>query len=397
MNLTSTAEKTWYEQLWEDYSYHKTALLLLYILFGTAANSVVLVAYGKDKKLTGRVFILCLAIIDVTACLFFLPQVPMYIIHVRFHSESLNIFRGIYHIESVVLIQSYMFAQVAMSLDQYVAVYFPFKHRKVAPKMKKIMLAVSMCMIGAVSSNAVLSRSTKLINFRAWDLATFAVHLLEMFLSFLTLLIIYPMIVVKLYRQHRKVGPPKANDVNSRVVVSTTNRATGQRTATVQLPTGELLQASPEPRQPPTKAQIALTTTGKGDKNMTAASAESSDRSTTYAATVGTGREPETGKEPPTGREPPRSAATNLTRQDQDKIQSKTARKMHVQAIKIYTSIFLLFTLSLVSLLIIIESNNPSWTYAYFLNHIGNPIIYYVFAPKFREKVNTYCRRLRCW
>ena len=169
MNATSTVEKTWYEQLWQDYSYHKTALLLLYILFGTAANSVVLVAYGKDKKLTGRVFILCLAIIDVTACLFVLPQVPLNIMsYSDAHVESLKFFGIIYQLESTVLVQSYLFAQVAMSLDQFVAVYFPFKHRKVAPKMKKIMLAVSMSMIGAVLSHAVLAKSTNVGNSRAW-------------------------------------------------------------------------------------------------------------------------------------------------------------------------------------------------------------------------------------
>ena len=58
MTTTSSAEKTWYEQLWEDYSYHKTALLLLYILFGAVANSVVLIVYGKDKKINGSSFYL---------------------------------------------------------------------------------------------------------------------------------------------------------------------------------------------------------------------------------------------------------------------------------------------------------------------------------------------------
>ena len=361
MNTTSTAEKTWYEQLWEDYSYHKTALLLLYILFGTAANSVVLVAYGKDKKLTGRVFILCLAIIDVTACLFFLPQVPMYIIHVRFHSESLNIFRGIYHIESVVLIQSYMFAQVAMSLDQYVAVYFPFKHRKVAPKMKKVMMTVSISMIGAVLSHAVLAKSTNVGNSRAWYIFGFIVYLVELGLSFLTLLILYPMIVLKLYRQHRKTGPKGIK------VVSTTRRDTEQRATTERLPTRDL-QVPDEARHRPADAETALTAPGEAGKNVLPTA--ESGMSTTGAAK-------------PTSR--------------RDKVPAKTTRKMHVQAIKVYSSIFLLFTLSLVSLVLVMRTNILAFAYVYSINHIGNPIIYYVFVPKFRETVNTYCKNLKCW
>ena len=70
---------------------------------------------------------------------------------------------------------------------------------------------------------------------------------------------------------------------------------------------------------------------------------------------------------------------------------------MHVQAIKVYSSIFLLFTLSLAAIVIILWSANPAWAYVYFLNHTGNPIIYYVFVPKFRETVKMYCNHLKCW
>ena len=306
--------------------------------------------------------------------------------------------------EARVLLQSYLFAQVAMSLDQFVAVYFPFKHRKVAPKMKKIMLAVSMSMIAAVSSHAVLARLTNVGNSRAWYIFGFLVYLLELGLSFLTLLILYPMVVLKLYGQHRKVGP-KANGLGR--VVSMTNRLTGQRTATVQLPKKELLQVPQEARNPRIEAKNELEAIGERQPKNTAGSAESakpkdtpgsaesakpkdtagsaeSARRTTGAANLGTGREP------------PRSG-TNLSGKDQEKMQSKATRKMHVQAIKIYASIFLFFTLSLVALLIVTWSNNPSWSYLYFLNHTGNPVIYYVFAPKFREKVNTFCGRFKCW
>ena len=359
MNTTSTVEKTWYEQLWEDYSYYKTALLLLYILFGTAANSVVLVVYGKDKKLTGRVFILCLAVIDIIACLFILPQTPMFVIHAEF--ESLHTFRIIYGLESVILIQSYLFAQVAMALDQFIAVYFPFKHRTVGPKLKKIMLVAAVSTVLGLSVDPLLSIATNLDNFPVLYFLHTLVYRLVMILSFFALLSVYPMIVLKLYRQHRKTGPKGIK------VVSTTRRDTEQRATTERLPTRDL-QVPDEARHRPADAETALTAPGEAGKNVLPTA--ESGMSTTGAAK-------------PTSR--------------RDKVPAKTTRKMHVQAIKVYSSIFLLFTLSLVSLVLVMRTNILAFAYVYSINHIGNPIIYYVFVPKFRETVNTYCKNLKCW
>ena len=362
--MTSRDTKAWHEQLWQVYSYDKLALLFLYMLFGVATNCVVMLVYSKHKKLTGRVFILCLAIIDIVACLFILPQTPVFVNHAQF--ESLQTYRIIYGIETMVLIQSYLFAQVAMSLDQFVAVYFPFKHRKFGPKLKKIMLVAAVSTVGGLSVHRVLSSATDLSNVPVWSSLYSVVYRLVMSLSFLTLLVVYPLIVLKLYRQHRKVCPkPFGTSVVSGTIHEAAERTTA---ATVQLPTRQL-QVPEEARHQPIEAETALTATEERGRNLAAASVES-------------------------GRCTPGVMKPHTRRA---KAQSKATQKMHVQAIKVYSSIFLLFTVSLFSLVMIILTNSLVLAYVYSLNHVGNPIIYYVFVPKFREAVNRYCKTLKFW
>ena len=352
--------KAWYEQIWEQYSYPTTAFLLLYMLFGTAANCMVCVVYSKDKKQTGRDFILCLAVVDILACLFVLPQVPMFVAHLQF--GSLPTFFIVFSFESIVILQSYQFTQVAMSLDQFLGVYFPFKHRKFAPIMKKIMLFAAVLTICGHFVHLVLSNIRGMASFPVLNYLSSLIFRLVIAISFLTLLVVYPLIVMKLYRQHRKIRP---KTVGITVVSSTVHEAGQQRTANEQLPAREL-QIPRELTHQSIEAKTAFSTAGERG---------------TYV-----------------DREPKASAADLASRQRRhEKVPSKATRKMHVQAIKVYSSIFLLFTLSLVSLVIVILSNSVVWSYVYFLNHIGNPIIYYVFVPKFRETVNMYCRHLKCW
>ena len=380
MNTTSTVGKTWYEQLWEDYSYHGTALLLLYMLYGALTNSVVLVVFGKDKKLTGRDFILCLAIIDIIGCLFLLPQTPILLIHSQF--DSLQTFGIIYGIESVVIIQSYLFAQVAMALDQFVAVYFPFKHRRFGPKLKKIMLVAAVSTVASLSALSLLKNATNVDSFAFLYFLYFVAYRLVIILSFLTLLVVYPLIVVKLYRQHHKIRAKAAVGTS---VISSAIQKGRQRTTAARLPTTtELHVTQDEAGHRPIEAETALTETAERGKNYLATTSAESGTCTPIAA------EPDTGREPSTN-------VTNLTRQPHNRAQAKGARKMHVQAIKVYSSIFLLFALSLVSLLVLIQLRIGILAYVYSLNHTGNPIIYYVFVPKFRETVNAYCKNLKCW
>ena len=90
-------------------------------------------------------------------------------------------------------------------------------------------------------------------------------------------------------------------------------------------------------------------------------------------------------------------SATEVTKQTAT--QAKTAsskRAMHIQALKIYTSIFLIY---LVAYLMIIASGalqSPWLAYGYYINHTVNPVIYYCFVEKFRNSVKKYWHRLTC-
>ena len=73
---------------------------------------------------------------------------------------------------------------------------------------------------------------------------------------------------------------------------------------------------------------------------------------------------------------------------------SNKRRATHVQALKIYTTIFLWFVITN-SAINFVVSNGIVWLlYVCFVNHTINPVIYYCFVEKFRQSVNEYWRRL---
>ena len=73
-----------------------------------------------------------------------------------------------------------------------------------------------------------------------------------------------------------------------------------------------------------------------------------------------------------------------------------TTRKMHVQAVKIYSCIFALFTMSMLVVVLVRIVETRSFAYLYYLNNVAKPFIYYVLIDSFRAKVNVYCRKLKC-
>ena len=72
----------------------------------------------------------------------------------------------------------------------------------------------------------------------------------------------------------------------------------------------------------------------------------------------------------------------------------KQQRAMHIQALKIYTSVFLLFFVSYFSLVIWRAFDMKWMIYFYYINHTLNPVIYYCFVEKFRTSVKEYWARL---
>ena len=69
---------------------------------------------------------------------------------------------------------------------------------------------------------------------------------------------------------------------------------------------------------------------------------------------------------------------------------SESTTSMHVRALKIYTAILLQFMFASVVTNVGVTVFDYRWMcYFYFVNHIGNPVIYYCFVPKFREGVKA--------
>ena len=71
---------------------------------------------------------------------------------------------------------------------------------------------------------------------------------------------------------------------------------------------------------------------------------------------------------------------------------------MHIQALKIYTSIFLAFVaayLMFVASAVSLSICGLAMATTY-INHTVNPVIYYCFIEKFRNSVKEYWRRLPC-
>ena len=68
--------------------------------------------------------------------------------------------------------------------------------------------------------------------------------------------------------------------------------------------------------------------------------------------------------------------------------------QMHVKALKIYTAILLQFMISTIICAVGINVKQMWAYYFFYINHIGNPVIYYCFVPKFREGVKASARAL---
>ena len=71
---------------------------------------------------------------------------------------------------------------------------------------------------------------------------------------------------------------------------------------------------------------------------------------------------------------------------------SESTTSMHVRALKIYTAILLQLILASGFSMLAGLIGRRWMAYVFFINHIGNPVIYYCFVPKFREGVKKYTR-----
>ena len=270
-----------------------TALLFL----GIVGNGFVLWFYGKNKRLTGQVYILALAVIDIVACVVILPQMPLFELEQDLNSLTISV---VLSLESKLHIFSYFGVQVVYALDQFIAVYWPFKHARLR------------CWINYGTSVVVVG---VILALEAWDIAallltgsiTESVEFLRILVagvgfSFtIILLVLYTATAIKLYRKNR------------------TRRLSKSRLI-------ELLNIEQTPN-------------------------------------------------------------VELTR--------RRTRSIHIQALKIYTAIFVQFLFAIVVSGVLIGILKQRWTcYFFFINHVGNPVIYYCSVRRFKVGVNNAIAKL---
>ena len=105
----------------------KVLISFLIMISGILGSGFVLWVYGKNKKLTGQVYILALAVIDLVACVLILPQMPLFELEQDFSSLALSF---VLSLESKLHIFSYFGVQLVFALDQFIAVYWPFKYAR---------------------------------------------------------------------------------------------------------------------------------------------------------------------------------------------------------------------------------------------------------------------------
>ena len=107
-------------------------LVGFYVCIGVVGNGFVLRFCGKNKNLTGQVYIKALAVIDLMACVVILPQMPLFELEQDLKSVTVAF---VFSLESKLHIFAYFGVQVVYALDQFIAVYWPFKHARLRRPM----------------------------------------------------------------------------------------------------------------------------------------------------------------------------------------------------------------------------------------------------------------------
>ena len=280
----------------------RTTIIVVMVTLGVIGNVYVLWFYGRNKKLTGQVYILMLAVIDLISCVVILPQVPVFEQINDQDKQKWSVLDYVFHVESSLELVSYFAVQVAMAIDQLIAVTSPFLHVRLRQNLNRVMLGVGGGTLGIMTGFGV-----GLVLLEAPPFLFRITFVIMGLVCVVVLMIVYPITAYKLYLQNASIQP---------------------------------------------KAQPQLPNGGPSAQNN------------------------------------PQTAPAST---------EETKSIMHKQALKIYTAIlvqFMIFTLLCVIGDVVFYQR---WAvYFFFFNHIGNPVIYYLFVPKFRDGVKENARKLFC-
>ena len=177
----------------------RSVLVFLIISLGIVGNGFVLWFYGKNKKLTGQVYILALAVIDLVCCVVMTPQMPLIELQIIQEYFIINV---ITNCGIALEMVGYFGVQLTMALDQFIAVFWPFQHARLRRDLNR-----GMVVCGAILSMllAVASNSFTLLGY---DHIPYVIMILILAtVTLVTLLTVYPITAYKIYRQNVTVRP----------------------------------------------------------------------------------------------------------------------------------------------------------------------------------------------
>ena len=285
-------------------------------------NGFVLWFYGKNKKLTGQVYILALAVIDLVCCVVMLPQMPLFELAAMRRSENENIamFRYTASLLATYQIVCYFGIQVAMALDQLIAVSWPFRHARLRRNVNYAALVIGgiLFVILTAFRTALFMQNAPAENYSLVFITVSCVPVV-------ILVIVYPATAYKLYLKSATVHTQPQNSLRD------VPKAT---------------QNNPQPMATPHNHKPITNT--------------------------------------------PHSKTSCIT-----KLPDTNTKSMHVRALKIYAAILLQFVMATLASSVMTVIFVERWAlYFFYINHIGNPVIYYCFVPKFREGVKEIARAL---
>ena len=208
-----------------------------------------------------------------------------------------------------------LFVQMTMAMDQFLAVFYPFKHTKLRGILNKSMLA-AFTAVSIVTLFVPFVLTTTGLSQEENKPAYLAAFVIVFLVGILLLPTVYTAVALKLYYNGRSFQA-KPNRVNAQPTGTGASRTAGAAASTGTSQAGKQTQAT-----------------------------------------------------------------------------EKKKRAMHIQALKVYASIFAAFIVAY-SFSVAEAVTQSQWLgYGYYINHTINPVIYYCFVEKFRNSVKEYCSQM---
>ena len=147
------------------------------------------------KTLTGRSFVILLAVVDLLCCVIILPQVPLW---------ELGFIDVVYVSQVLVQVLVHLFIQVAMTLDRVFAVFTPFRYQQYRRTSRTCLAVLATFIIIGLQIKLVVERIFQIdagdYIGRATFFVTYTIGVLVIFTS-------YPVLAMRLFRMKRKVAP----------------------------------------------------------------------------------------------------------------------------------------------------------------------------------------------